>query len=166
MPVLAAAAIFFIAGTGILEDIGEDWPLFALFAALFALRMAAGRKRRPGPGTDAPDESAPRGEETAEDIGFRIPPIQGAPRAEEAPAPARPEAEERPEAYCCPQTYLRYMEEKDARKERAAAEQEAPRAAERPPGEAKPSAAPSLREAVIFAEILAPPKALRRGRRG
>ena len=139
-------------------DFAEDFPLFAAIGAFLLFRFFSSRcANRRGPAPMPMPQPQP--EEQPKDLGFKIPPLRGAPK--DAQEEAR-ETENEEDA-------VRLAMEFDARQrkqQRQAAEVK--EQAERSAAEAEARAhqlalsPDALRNAVILSEILAPPKALRR----
>lgn len=167
--------IFFIVALVVLSrvfdaiggDLAEDFPLFAAIAAFILFRVLAspGEKRRRGP-IPMPVPGPSEGQ-APKDIGFKIPPLRGAPKESRAEAPTRA-AESDAGELRRQQALRRQLAEKRARdgeEERLRGERQelAARAADPGGGSFSPDA---LRGAVLWAEILAPPKALRKQCRG
>ncbi len=151
-------------------DFLEDLPFFLAIAAfiLFRVMSAQTEKKRRGPVPMPMPMPEPSSNERPKDLGFKIPPLKGAPKPAEAEADLLA-AERDAEELRRQQSLKRHMAEKKAREEKKEEErlrrehqsrelqplQRAPRSA----GRFSPDA---LRTAVIWSEVLAPPKALRR----
>lgn len=139
-------------------DFAEDFPLFAAIGAFLLFRFfmsRSGKRRGPVP----MPMPTPQPEEQPQDLGFKIPPLRGAPK--DAQAEAR-EAESEEEAARLAMEFDA-RQKKQQRQEAEAREQAAQAKAERAARGQQLSFSPdALRNAVIWSEIFAPPKALRK----
>ncbi len=164
------------------EDLIEDWPVFLVVALIFWAQLRnSPRKRRqlpvPPEMPEEPAESAPEEPHQVPDLGFEIPPLTGAPRLEEpasdgiyreemAADSAAIEAEQELQAK---NHYQRYLEEKTRQEQAARAAEEAAyrsqaKLAPKPPARfpLPPLSPVALRNAILYAEILGPPRSRRR----
>ena len=147
-------------------DLVEDFPLFAAIAAFVLFRVIASRtgtKRRvpvPMPKTErrAGEAEQPKG------LGFELPPLRGAPK--EARAETRQAAPEADAELLRQQSLQRRLAEKKAREEEMEQErlrrEHQTRAARKEASEPLPFSPDALRSAILWSEIIAPPKALRK----
>ena len=152
-------------------DFAEDFPLFAAIGAFLLFRFIFARNKKdrgpvPMPAPDMPTGEAPT------DLGFKIPPLRGAPKEARAEAQSADADEKELRKH---QSLSRHLAEKKAREEKQ--EQERLRrehqSQEKPmhrPQQAETGtgrfSADTLRNAMIWSEILAPPKALRKRVKG
>lgn len=144
-------------------DFVEDFPLFAAIGAFLLFRFFASRSGdRRGPVPIPTPMPEPTAQKQPKDLGFKIPPLRGAPK--DAQAEAQPSDEELD--VLRRESYERHLAEKQAREEKMEQERlgREHQKRETPTERAEtwqfsPSA---LRNAVILSEILAPPKALRK----
>ena len=148
-------------------DFAEGFPLFAAIGAFLLFRYLTsrnGKRQSPAP---APEPELPA-EREPQNIGFEIPPLRGAPQEEQ------PEVQtvEEDLDVSRQQSLRRHLAEKKTREEKQ--EQErlrrehqagAMRAPQTPPQEAGAFSPAALRNALIWSEIIAPPKAMRRVKR-
>ena len=144
-------------------DFAEDFPLFAAIGAFLLFRFfisRSGNRREPAPMPRPVPE--PTAQEPPKDLGFKIPPLRGAPKKPQAEA--QPSDEEldilRRESY---ERHLAEKQEREKRMEEERLARERQRrevqAAESNAGQFSPD---MLRNAMIWSEILAKPKALRK----
>ncbi len=175
LPVIVVAGLIILSEfiSDIDGDILEDLPFFAVIAAFVLFRVfmsgSGKRERKPAP---PPEREMGQGTETdsgSGSLGFEIPPISGAPQetpSEPVDVMPAPEAEELGHQ----RSLLRHLEEKRAReqrheRERLRREHQTVRPAEpeKPSSDARRAdfGPEALRNAVLWSEILAPPKALR-----
>ena len=163
-PVLAVIAFLLL--TRIFDavdpDLLEDFPFFAVIAAFVLFRVLSsqsGKKNRgpvPAPMPEQTTERPPK------DLGFKIPPLRGAPKTVQTETgKVEDEAE-----LLRQQTLQRQLEEKKAR-ERQMEEERLRREHQKRETQAARQetwqfSSDALRNAVILSEILAPPKSLRK----
>ena len=166
LPILAVFALLFLSRiVSDLEmdpDLAEDFPLFAAIAAfmLFRVFMSRTETKRPVP------QPKPERAEQPGQLGFELPTLRGAPKEARAEVQqAEPEADAE---LLRQQSLQRHLAEKKAREEKMEQERlrrehqaRTVRAAEPGPSPFSPDA---LRSAVLWSEIIAPPKALRKTR--
>ncbi|MBQ7516692.1 MAG: hypothetical protein IJS96_10460 [Schwartzia sp.] len=164
------------------EDLIEDWPVFLVVALIFWAQLRdSPRKRRqlpvPPEYPEEPAETAPEESRPVPGLGFEIPPLAGAPRPEEpagdgvyreemAADSAAIEAEQEQQLK---NHYQRYLEEKTRQEQAARATEEAiyrsqAKLAAKPAARfSLPPLSPSaLQNAILYAEILGPPRSRRR----
>ena len=144
------------------EDPGfaEDLPFFLVVGGFILFRIISSRnenKRSPVP---MPVPEAPT--EQPKDLGFKIPPLRGAPK--DTQTEAQPSDEELD--ILRRESYERHLAEKQAREEKMEQERLGREHQKREEQAACPAAwqfSPDmLKNAVVLSEILAPPKALRK----
>ena len=156
------------------EDILEDLPFLSAVAAFVLFRVFSSRTetKRRGPVPRPMPVPMPAPEPTAEpqpkDLGFKIPPLKGAPKDAQAEAQEARNADEELDVLRR-ESYERHMAEKQAREEKKEQERLRREHREREMQTAKPetlSFSPdALRNAVIWSEVLGKPKALRKQER-
>ena len=146
----------------------EDLPFFAAVGAFILFRIFSSQtdKKRRGPVPMPMPEPETQGKKR--DLGFKIPPLKGAPKTAQTEAQAAQTAEEDDEALDALRrdSYERHLAEKQEREKRMEEERlvrerqrREVRAAESNAGRFSPD---MLRNAVVWSEIIAPPKALRK----
>ena len=165
-PILMAFAVLFLVRilASFDDDLTEDFPFFAVVAAFIAFRFFAERseerKRGPIP-MPTPKTSAKEGQKN---VGFKIPTLKGAPGAKAAEADEARRDEKDSEEALKRQSLKHPSNEKDT-KERKRDEDRLRREHRKREINASenPGYSPeTLRSAVIWAEVFAPPKAMRR----
>ena len=148
------------------DDFFEDFPLIPIIAAFVLFRIVTSMgKRTPVPvPTPVPAPELPT-EESPKDLGFKIPPLRGAPKDARAEAQAAQDADEALDALRR-DSYERHLAEKQAREKKMEEErlrrEHQMRETQKASSEARRFSPDALRNAVIWSEILAKPKALRR----
>ncbi len=144
------------------SDILEDLPFLLAIGAFVLFRVFSSGKeaKRRGPVPMPTQET--KAETIKRELGFKIPTLRNAPKA------AQPEAAASDEELDVlrRESYERHLAEKQAREEKMEQERlrrerqtDAARAAESEPPSFSPDA---IRNAILWSEIIAPPKALRK----
>ncbi len=149
-------------------DFAEDLPFFLALGAFILFRVFSSRREerrapipmpRPMPTPQMPTDTTPK------DIGFKIPPLRGAPKDAQTEAQEARKADEELDVLRR-ESYERHLAEKQAREEKKEQERLRREHQERESQTAKPEtlrfSPDALRNAVIWSEIIAPPKALRK----
>ena len=144
-------------------DFAEDFPLFAAIGAFLLFRFFTSRNgNRRGPVPMPRPVPEPTAQEPPKDLGFKIPPLRGAPK--DTQTEAQPSDEELD--ILRRESYERHLAEKQAREEKMEQERLGREHQKREEPAARPAAwqfSPDmLKNAVVLSEILAPPKALRK----
>ena len=147
-------------------DFAEDLPFFMVVGGfiLFRIITSQSEKKRgpvpmPAPMPKAPTENQPK------DLGFKIPTLKGAPKDVSAEAQEAQKAEEdldalRRDSY---ERHLAAKQEREQRKEEERLKREhQTREIQTATPDARRFSPDALRSAVIWSEIIAPPKALRK----
>ena len=145
-------------------DFAEDLPFFLALGAFVLFRVFSSQtEKRRGPvpmPMPVPTPETPA--EQPKDLGFKIPPLKGAPKTVQTETR---KAEEDLDALRR-ESYERHLAEKQERERKKEEERLKREHQKRETQAAKPDARrlspDALRSAVIWAEIIAPPKALRR----
>ena len=172
LPVIIVAVLFLLQFLSSMEwdaELLEDLPFFAAIVAfiLFRVVMERGEVKRRGPVPMPMPMPVPETEteEQPKDLGFEIPPLKGAPQEATEEAAVDTSADEGEELRRR-HSLQRHMAEKQAREQKMEEER---LAREHQKRETKAAASQSLRispdalrNAVIWSEIFAPPKALRK----
>ena len=169
IPLLAVGFIMLVSvlrAVRIDRILGEDWPIFVgvLLFIVFRAVTDSGKKQAP---KAPPEKAEPR------PLGFELPKLKGAPKAKKKEAQVyqeQPTPEEAAEEEARQQRLFRQAEEKKEREREIRAREEAEYEAQAKlapapaagAARAIPVSAEALRNAFIYAEIFAPPKALRR----
>ena len=168
MPVLAVVVVLILSrvAAAMDEGIAEDFPLFAAIAAFILFRVVTARneaKRRGPIPTPMPEPSA---QELPKDLGFKIPPLRGAPKDVQTEVQAEAQISDEDLDVLRRDSYERHLEEKKAREQQMEEErlrrEHQKREAQTERAETWQFSPNALRNAVILSEILAPPKALRK----
>ena len=142
--------------------LGEDWPIFVgTFLLIIFMSMRDLRKSR-GP-LPMPMPKSPPAEGTPGKLPFEIPELKGAPKknrnvAKADRAPLTPEEEE--DAIRLAEAFE--ANQKKQQRQEAEAREQAAREAARAEARRARFSPDTLRNAFIYSEIFAPPKALRR----
>ena len=178
LPVVIVAVLFLLQFLSSMEwdaELLEDLPFFAAVVAFILFRVFMERtevKRRgpvpmPIPVPKPRAETEPEKEGQPEELGFEIPPLKGAPKEAQEEIVVDTSADEGEELRR-QHSLQRHMAEKQAREQKMEEERLArehqkreTRAATAGAWQVSPDA---LRNAVIWSEIIAPPKALRKRR--
>lgn len=147
------------------EDPGfaEDLPFFLVVGGFILFRIISSRnenKRSPVP---MPVPKAPT--EQPKDLGFKIPTLKGAPKDARTEEQEVQEVEEDLDALRR-ESYERHLAEKQEREQKMEEErlkrEHQTREIQTAASDARRFSSDALRSAVIWSEVLAPPKALRR----
>lgn len=147
------------------EDPGfaEDLPFFLVVGGFILFRIISSRnenKRSPVP---MPVPEAPT--EQPKDLGFKIPTLKGAPKDARTEEQEAQEVEEDLDALRR-ESYERHLAEKQEREQKMEEErlkrEHQTREIQTAASDARRFSSDGLRSAVIWSEVLAPPKALRR----
>ena len=149
------------------EDPGfaEDLPFFLVVGGFILFRIISSRNEKkrgpvpiPGPMPKAPTEQP-------KDLGFKIPTLKGAPKDARTEEQEAQEAEEDLDALRR-ESYERHLAEKQEREQKMEEErlkrEHQTREIQTAALDARRFSSDGLRSAVIWSEVLAPPKALRR----
>ena len=145
-------------------DFLEDLPFLLAVGAFILFRVFSSGKetKRRGPVPAPAPTPEPQAETTQSDLGFRIPTLRNAPKAEQPEATTTDEELDALRR----DSYERHLAEKKAREEKKEQERLRREHQKRELRAAQPESprfsADTLRNAVIWSEIMAPPKALRR----
>ena len=151
------------------EDFFEDFPLFPLLFVfvLFRIFSAMTEKNKRGPVPMPPPKVPEQPAQTKQpkDLGFKIPPLKGAPKEARMEKQAEAQITDEELDVLRRDSYERHLAEKQAREqkkeqERLAREHQKHEAPKAEPSEWRLSS-DTLRNAVIWSEILGKPKALR-----
>lgn len=148
-------------------DFAEDLPFFMVIGGFILFQILTSRsekKRGPVPAPmPRPMPEVPT--EQPKDLGFKIPPLKGAPKDAQTEAQEAQKAEEDLDALRR-ESYERHLAEKQAREEKKEQERLRREHQAREIKTATPEewrfSPDALRNAVIWSEIMAPPKARRR----
>lgn len=159
-----------VLGWDYFEDFFEDFPLFPLIFGFVLFRLFSvltGKNKRgpvPMPMPKAPERPT---QGKTRDIGFKIPPLKGAPKTAQTEAQDVQTAEEDDEALDALRrdSYERHLAEKQEREKKMERERLAREHQKQEEPQPEPSAGwfspDALRNAVIWSEILGKPRAMR-----
>ena len=168
LPLLAFLALIFLfrilSSLDLDPDLQEDLPFFLMVGAFILFRALSSQteKKRRGPVPTPMPAPETKAETIKRELGFKIPPLRNAPKAAQAEETMDDEELDAMRR----DSYERHLAEKKAREEKM--EQERLRREHRKSDtktgeqEARRISPDALRNAVIWSEIMAPPKALRR----
>ena len=168
LPLLAFLALMFLfrflSSLDLDPDLQEDLPFFLMIGAFVLFRVLSSGKeaKRRGPVPMPMPVPETKAEKIQKELGFKIPTLRNAPKAAQA---EEKEPDEELDALRR-DSYERHLAEQQAREEKMEQERlrrehqkRETKTAEREVWSFSPDA---LRSAVIWSEIMAPPKALRR----
>ena len=150
------------------EDFFEDFPFFPLLFGfvLFRIFSALTEKNKRGP-VPMPKPKAPA-QEQPKDLGFKIPPLKGAPKEARAEAQTEEPMTDDELDILRRDSYERHLAEKQEREQKMEEErllrEHQMRETQKAASETLRFSPDALRNAVIWSEIIAPPKALRKRR--
>lgn len=148
-------------------DFAEDLPFFMVIGGFILFQILTSRsekKRGPVPAPmPRPMPEVPT--EQPKDLGFKIPPLKGAPKDARTEEQEAQEVEEDLDALRR-ESYERHLAEKQEREQKMEEErlkrEHQTREIQTAASDARRFSSDGLRSAVIWSEVLAPPKALRR----
>lgn len=168
LPIVIVGILFllqFLSGLDMDADFLEDVPFFAAIGAFILFRILSSQveQKKRGPVPMPMPEPTPR--EKPRDIGFKIPPLKGAPKPEDTDTQEAQEDDEALDVWRR-ESYERHLAEKQERERRMEEERLAREHQKRETQQAEPTdrrlSPDALRRAVIWSEILGKPKALMR----
>ena len=172
LPLLAFLALLFLfrilSSLDLDPDLQEDLPFFLMVGAFILFRALSSQteKKRRGPVPAPVPTPETKAETIKRELGFKIPTLRNAPKDVQVQAQAEDQITDDELDALRRDSYERHLAEKQAREEKLEQERlqrehqnRETQTARRETSRFSPDA---LRNAVIWSEIMAPPKALRR----